>query len=195
MEFTINHRIRLKRILAWLWIKLSLTIIFSSGWGNRLDPRKLWWWKIRWACLERLRKWTGPQDLCGGLVSIWCGLSVGSGYNHAHGQLGKALQGDGKLFENAWFTFHTVCGLDICQSFKEKIIALFNSLSSTRGCRCSTMNLCYIPQAGLDIITAIEGEGHQSEKGSKIRRFSSPPRWSSGKYERGAVECLPVIEQ
>ena len=29
------------------------------------------------------------------------------------------------------------------------------------------MNLCYIPQAGLDIITAIEGEGHQSEKGSK----------------------------
>ena len=46
-------------------------------------------------------KWTGPQDLCGGLVSIWCRLSVGSGYNHAHGKPGKALQGDGKLFENA----------------------------------------------------------------------------------------------
>ena len=31
-------------------------------------------------------------------------------------------------------------------------------------------------KASLDIITVIEGEGHQSEKGSKIRRFSSPAR-------------------
>ena len=31
-------------------------------------------------------------------------------------------------------------------------------------------------KAGLDIITVSEGEGHQIEKGSKIRRFSSPPR-------------------
>ena len=39
-------------------------------------------------------------------------------------------------------TLHTVCGLDICHSFKEKIKALFNSLSITGGCQCSAMNLC-----------------------------------------------------
>ena len=29
-------------------------------------------------------------------------------------------------------TLHTVCGLDICRSFKEKIIALFKSIKYTR---------------------------------------------------------------
>ena len=56
----LHDGVHLRRILAWLWLKLPLTIIFSSGWGNRLDPRKLWWWIIWWACLECLRKWTGP---------------------------------------------------------------------------------------------------------------------------------------
>ena len=70
-------------------------------------------------------------------------------------------------------TLHTVCGLDICHSFKEKMIALFKSIKYTR------LSMLYnelMFKASLDIITVVEGEGHQIEKGSKIRRFSSPPR-------------------